>query len=100
MNQKSVLSWTLAEYQQHNEEAPDRILENPHMCEGDLMSDEELDEYLHDSIATIKILIDSKSPKADKLTEMYLADLDFLVSLGRLDVSDYNEMSKPEHFSY
>lgn len=100
MNQKSVLSWTLQEYQQNNEEAPDRVIENPAMCEGDLMTDEEIDEYLHDSVATIKVLTQSGSAKAEKLTEMYIADLEFLVLLGRLDASDYNEMSKPENFTY
>jgi hypothetical protein len=96
----SVLSWKLADYQDNNEEAPDRILENPEMCEGDLMNDDELEEYLKDSLATIKILTDKGSKAAERLQNIYLADLEFLVKLGRLEVEDYNELSKLDNFKF
>lgn len=73
-------------------EPPARIVANPELCEGDLMSRDEVEEFIKDSIATLRILGDRKSPRYVEIREMYVADMAALVELGRLDEDEYEEL--------
>ena len=57
------------------------------------MSDEELELYIKDSLATIFILSESHSERLAAVKEDFVADLVRLVSLGRLSPDDYNEIT-------
>ncbi len=98
MSKLSVLSWKLADYRRENEEAPERIEANPEACEGELMTKDEMEEYLADSMATTMVLINKGSPAAHRVKSMYLADLEFLVTLGRMSLDDYNDLSNEDNF--
>lgn len=96
----SELSWKLADYLAADHEPPARITDNPEKTEGEMMTDEELDEYLKDSIATCRILLDKRSPRFEQLVEVYVADLTYLLSIGRIAEDDYNELTEPDNLRF
>ena len=56
------------------------------------MSDEELAEYISDCMKTLVVLRDR--PKTyERVLESFMADLVFLVKIGRIDEDDYNELT-------
>lgn len=100
MTPHSELSWKLADYLAAHQEPPARITDNPEQTEGEMMSDEELEEYLKDSIATMRILLDKRSPRFEDLVANYVADLTFLMSIGRIAEDDYNELTDPDNLRF
>lgn len=89
---KPELAWTLADYVERGEEPPTRIEYQPDACEGELMSDDEIATYITDSVQALAILHDRQSKSFDPAKEAFWRDLEFLVTIGRLDEEDYNEI--------
>jgi hypothetical protein len=100
MNSASELSWKLADYLAADSEPPARITDNPSKTEGELMSDDELEQYLKDSVATCRILLDKRSPRYELVVGSYVADLTYLLSLGRITEDDYNELTEPDNIRF
>jgi hypothetical protein len=96
----SELSWTLADYRLMDVDPPARIVSHPDSTEGEMMSDDEIEEYIKDSIATCRILLDKRSPRFNDLVSMYVADLAYLLSLGRIGEDDYNELTDPDNLRF
>lgn len=90
---KSELLWTLADYEVAGIEPPNQILHNPGRCEVDLMTDDGVEEFIRDSIATLRILSDKGSPRYEDLAATFQSDMLALVQLGRLDEDEYNELT-------
>lgn len=97
---KSELAWTMQDYQAMGDEAPDRLMELPESCEGELMTDEEVQEFIRDSVATIMILADHGSDRTEMMLDTFIADLDFLMAIGRISEDEYNELSNTENYSF
>jgi hypothetical protein len=97
---KSELTWTLEDYQAAGIEAPEQIRANPGLCEGDLMSNDEVGEFIKDSIATLRILSDKDSPRYDEVEGIFLADMLSLVQLGRLGEDEYTELTDPSNLRF
>ncbi len=57
------------------------------------MTEEEVADYLHDCVATLKILNDSGSAKYEQVHNDYLKDIKCLYELGRLTEDEYNELN-------
>src|SRR5437879_994358 len=89
---KSELAWRLADYEAAGVEAPARIASNPERTEGEMMTAEEIEEFIKDSIATLRILADKGSDRLAMLTEQYIADLTYLLKVGSLDEDEYNDL--------
>ena len=64
------------------------------------MTDDELEQYLKDSVATLRILLDKRSPRFEELVASYVADLTYLLSLGRISEEDYNELTEPDNLRF
>lgn len=96
----SELSWKLADYQAAGEDPPHRIVSHPDRTEGEMMSDDEVEEFIKDSIATCRILLDKRSPRYDEVVANYVADLRYLLSLGRIGEDDYNELTEPDNLRF
>jgi hypothetical protein len=90
----SELSWILADYQAAGIEPPARCVSNPELSEGEMMTADEVAEFIKDSIATLRILSDKQSPRYQDLVGTYQADLAYLASVGSLDEDDYTELTK------
>ena len=97
---KSELAWTLADYRAADADPPHRIVSNPDSTEGEMMGDDEIEEFIKDSVATMRILSDHKSAAYQKVYENYRADLAYLVSLGRLTDDDYNDLTHPDNLHF
>jgi hypothetical protein len=89
----SELSWILADYQASGVEIPERIREFPAMCEGELMSSDEVEEFIKDSIATLRILSDKRSIRLDGASTSFKADMAALFELGRIEEDEYNGLT-------
>ncbi len=102
MEQKrgSELAWDLEDYRAHEVDPPESILSNPQACEGDLMTDEEVAQFVKDGIATIMLLRDKGSERTKTVHETFLLDCEFLLSLGRLEQDEYNELIDLENYSF
>ena len=100
MTAYSELSWKLADYIASGSEPPARIISNPQQTEGEMMSEDEIEEYIKDSIATCRILLDKRSPRYEDLVANYVADLTYLLSLGRISEEDYNELTEPDNLRF
>lgn len=97
---KSELAWTLADYQAAGADAPEAIKSNPELCEGDLMTNDEVAELIKDSIATLRLLHDKQSPRYDDVVKIFNADMLALVQLGRLEEDEYNELIAPSNLRF
>lgn len=97
---KSELTWTLAEYEEAGREAPESVASTPEMCEGDLMSNEEVEAFIKDSVATLRLLHDKQSPRYEAVVEIFMADMQALVELGRLEEDEYNELIAPSNLRF
>lgn len=97
---KSELAWILADYIAAGQEPPARIISNPDSTEGEMMLEEEVEEYIKDSIATLRILSDKQSPRYADIRAAFVTDLAYLVSLGRISDDDYNELTHPDNLRF
>lgn len=100
MNPASELSWKLEDYVNAGSEPPARITANPGQTEGEMMSDDELEQYLKDSVATCRIMLDKRSPRYELVVAGYVADLTYLLSLGRITEDDYNDLTEPDNIRF
>ncbi|HEY2004484.1 MAG TPA: hypothetical protein VGH44_05225 [Candidatus Saccharimonadia bacterium] len=96
----SELAWQLADYQAAGMEPPRRLAANPDLTEGEVMTDEEVEAYITDSIATLRILADRQSDRYDAIYECYCSDLKYLTSLGRMSEDDYNELTSLDNLRF
>lgn len=97
---ESELAWVLADYREAGVEAPARCVSNPELTEGEMMSADEVEEFIKDSIATLRILADRHSPRLDEVTASYKADLAYLVEVGSLGEDDYNELVHSDNLRF
>jgi hypothetical protein len=65
-----------------------------------MMTADEVEEYIKDSIATLRILSDHKSARYDTVADTYRADLAYLVEVGSLTEDDYNELTHPDNLRF
>lgn len=97
---RSELSWKLKDYEQAGVEPPARIVSTPDLTEGEMMTADEVEEFIKDSIATLRILSDKGSPRFEAVADMYRADLAYLVNVGSLDQEDYNDLVHPDNLRF
>ena len=96
----SELAWTLADYQAAGVEPPARCFSNPELTEGEMMTAEEVEEYIKDSLATLRILADKSSPRLEAVLQSYRADLAYLMRVGTLGEDDYNDLTHESHLRF
>jgi hypothetical protein len=68
--------------------------------ELETMTDDEIEEYIKDSIATLRILADKKSPAYDRVMDHFTTDMAYLVNVGRIGEDDYNELTAPDNLRF
>ena len=96
----SELAWRLADYRAAGSEPPARCVANPDLTEGEMMTADEIEEFIKDSIATLRILTDKRSPRLAELTRSYQADMAYLKQVGSLPEDDYNELTSPDNLRF
>lgn len=89
----SELSWILSDYETKAIEPPERIRDFPDMCEAELMTGDEIEEFIKDSIATARILTDKNSARLNPIIETFKADMEALLAFGRIEADEYNGLT-------
>jgi hypothetical protein len=102
MNQphQSELAWKLADYTAAGTKPPARCVSNPELSEGEMMTADEVEEFIKDSVATLRILSDKHSPRYETLMENYKADLAYLMQVGSLGEDDYNDLTHASNLRF
>lgn len=97
---QSELAWNLADYRAAKVDPPARCISNPELTEGEMMTADEVQEFIKDSIATLRILGDKNSPRYNDLRETYVADLAYLAEVGAISDDDYNDLTHPDNLKF
>ena len=97
---QSELAWKLSDYQAAGIEPPPRCVSNPELSEGEMMSADEVEEFIKDSIATLRILSDKNSPRYHELVDDFRADLAYLTEVGSLTEDDYNDLTHESNLRF
>ncbi len=95
---KSQLSWTLADYLRAGEEPPPCVLQG--RTEGEIMEDEEIEVWVSDNMRFLKVFGDDYPHKFEEQLYCYLADLEYLCRLGKIDKKQKEALSKKENFKF
>jgi hypothetical protein len=96
----SELAWRLADFLEAGVEPSPEHISNPELTDGEMMTDDEIQEFIKHSIATLRILSDKQSPRYNDLEANYLADLIYLLKLGRITEDDYNDLTHPDNLRF
>jgi hypothetical protein len=96
----SELAWTSVHFQAAGAEVPARLAHNTVATEGQIMPDEELEQFITDSIATLRILADHNSPRYNAVRLTFDADILYLKNLGRISIDDYNGLTNPDNLHF
>jgi hypothetical protein len=97
---QSELAWQLADYHAAGVEPPARVASNPTGTEGQMMTDDEIQEFIKDSIATLRVLSDRESARYVEVYQGYCLDLAYLTELGRITEDDYNDLTSPDNLRF
>jgi len=97
---ESELAWRLADFLEAETEPPAGCVASPHLTQGEMMTDDEVEEFITDSIATLRILSDHRSQRYADLERSYHADLAYLAKLGRITEDDYNDLTHPDNLRF
>ncbi len=97
---QSELAWRLSDYLAAGIEPPARIISNPDLTEGEMMTADEIEEFIKDSIATLLILFDKHSPRYADLVAIYRADLAYLATVGSLNDDTYEELTSDDNLHF
>jgi hypothetical protein len=96
----SELAWKLADFRRADADPPIECVNNPGLTQGELMTAPQVEAFIKDSIATIRILEDKHSKHLERVVETYRADLAYLVSVGSLSQDDYNDLTHPDNLRF
>ncbi len=96
----SELAWHLADYHAAGIEPPARCVSNPELTEGEMMTADEVEEFIKDSIATLRILADKQSPRYPEVEQIFQADLAYLAAVGSISDEDYDELTSDTNLHF
>lgn len=93
---KAPLSWTLADYLKANAEPPPCVLQG--RTEGEIMDDDEIEVWAAENLRFLTVFADEYPGKFKEQLDNYLADLEYLCKLGKIDKKQKEALSKKENF--
>jgi hypothetical protein len=96
----SELAWDLAEYCRREVEPPPRIFDQPQSCEGVLMTEAEIEQFIRDGMAAVLVMHDQALSRAAEVQAIFFNDLAYLVSIGRLAPDDYTMIIDRDNYSF
>jgi hypothetical protein len=96
----SELAWRLADYRAAKAEPPARCVSNPDLTEGEMMTADEVEEFVKDSIATLRILADKQSPRFADVAATFKADVAYLVECGTLEQDEAEALAAESNLRF
>lgn len=91
---KPSLSWDLADYVRMGEEPPPCVLGG--VPEGIAMGAEEVEDWLREEFQTLYVFRDEYQDKFDAQYRLFLLDLEYLYSLGKISKEDMDKLKDKE----
>ena len=98
--QKAELSWRKADYLKAKAEVPGCLQNDENHSEGELMTGDDLAEWLLDTKITFSIIRKKDAVRFNELYRNNLLDLEYLTIIGKITKEDAIELSKLENFNF
>jgi hypothetical protein len=95
---RAYLSWKQKDYEKAGEEIPTKLLHDDVHSEGELMSEEEIVEWIADTERTFLIVREQNKDIFNRLYQGFLLDLEYLVKIGKIDENTVDDLLKMENF--
>jgi hypothetical protein len=80
----SPLSWNRAEFIKRGEEIPEKLLVDTLHTEGELMTEEEMEDWICDTAKTFGVIRDHNETRFELLYAEFAEDLKYLIFLGKI----------------
>lgn len=95
---KSELAWKLADYLEAGVPPPELIVQYPQSCEGELMTKEEVEDWMALSLKTLIVVREEDPELFEDLCAGFRQDVEFLLGLGRLPDEARDLINNPDNF--
>jgi len=82
---KAFLSWTLEDYQIWQIDPPSCLINNPNLTEGEQLTEKEIEDWIINSIQTLKILKETEKKIFDIIYKGFILDIEYLIKIERID---------------
>ncbi len=95
---KAILSWSLADYREINEEPPECLFSG--LTEGESMREEDVKEWVEETVQCLFVIREEYPEKFETQYNYFLLDLEYLRSLGKITEDDHEELKKERVLSF
>jgi hypothetical protein len=96
----STLAWTKADFEKAGEEIPESLEEDDIHTEGELLSREEIDEWIGDTYKTFCIFHEQNPVLFDKLYDEFVVDVHYLQELGKITDEEASTILNKNNYSF
>ncbi len=97
---KACFAWEIDDYEIWDLEPPTCLLDNPSLTEGQLISQEELENWFMDSTKTLKVLKQTDSKNFQKIYQGFVLDVKYLLSIDRIEEESLNHVLDKTNFEF
>jgi hypothetical protein len=96
----STLAWTAADYENVGEDIPELLVNDFIHTEGELMSREDLDDWLAVTHKTFLILGENSSEQFEKLYNEFVIDIHYLEELGKITQEEATKLLSKNNYIF
>jgi hypothetical protein len=97
---KAEMAWKKADFIEAGAEIPDRLVHDDIHTEGELMNDDEIQEWLDDT-RRVFCLIQEKDPERfEDLYKKYILDIHYLMEIDKIDEEDEEYLLDIKRFEF
>jgi len=96
--EKPSLAWDKNDYHKAGIEAPDCVLFGK--TEGESMEPESIVSWAQETLRCIKVLREEYPVRAEEQIAEYKMDLNYLLSLGKINEEQFEQLSDEENFNF
>jgi hypothetical protein len=100
ISEKAFLEWKRQDFVDANEEIPNSLMFDDFHTEGELMSEDEIVEWILDTEKTFSIIKQQDETAFNKLYEEYIKDLNYLVKIKKLSKENIEEILNKKNFEF
>jgi hypothetical protein len=96
--EKPSLSWNKKDYEAVGIEVPACVLSG--RTEGEIMEPEEIISWATETLRCVKVLYEEYPVRAEEQIAEYKMDLNYLLSLGKIDEEQFEQLIDEENFNF
>jgi len=97
---KACFAWEIDDYEVWGLEPPTCLLDNPLLTEGQIISQEELENWFMDSIKTLKVLKETDSKNFQKIYQGFILDIKYLHTIKRIEKESLDFVLDKNNFEF